>query len=156
MEPIAIENDDSEMTESKNERMGLPHWDGDPTGWLDVQQEVRCSREAKNLEVNWSVAARLVGCLKGAARRVGLDRELLPTARDIRDKGERKAEKPSRHRSLDDQARGGAWTRATTEKVVKASRCPTPRTRSREKGERITTTSRDCRRAFKSFQDKRS
>ena len=32
------------------------------------------------------------------------DQELLPTARDILDNGERKADKPSGYRSLDGQA----------------------------------------------------
>ena len=69
----------------KTERMCLPQWDGDPCGWRDYQQEVRLFKTGENLEVNWSVAARLVGGLKGAARRVGLamtDQELLPTARN--------------------------------------------------------------------------
>ena len=84
--------------EPKTERMYLPRWDGDPNGWRDYQQEVRVYKTSENLEVNWSVAARLVGGLKGAARRVGLamtDQELLPTARNISDNGERKAD---RHR----------------------------------------------------------
>ena len=70
--------------EPKSERMSLPQWDGDPSGWRDYQQEVRLYKTGENLEVNWSVAARLVGGLRGAARRVGLamtDQELLPTAR---------------------------------------------------------------------------
>ena len=78
----------------KTERMCLPQWDGDPSGWRDYQQEVRLFKTGENLEVNQSVAARLVGGLRGAARRVGLamtDQELLPTARNIPDNGERKA-----------------------------------------------------------------
>ena len=66
--------------------MCLPQSDGDPSGWRDYQQEVRLYKTGENLEVNWSVAARLVGGLKGAARRVGLamtDQELLPRARNI-------------------------------------------------------------------------
>ena len=54
----------------KSERMSLPQWDGDPSGWRDCQQEVRLHKTGENLEVNWSVAARLVGGLRGAARRV--------------------------------------------------------------------------------------
>ena len=70
--------------EPETERMYLLQWDGDPSGWRDYQQEVRLCKTGENLEVIWSVAARLVGGLKGAARRVGLamtDQELLPTAR---------------------------------------------------------------------------
>ena len=47
----------------------------------------------------WSVAARLVGGLRGAARRVGLamtDQELLPTARNITDNLERRADRNRR------------------------------------------------------------
>ena len=62
------------------------------------QQEVRLYKTGENLEVNWSVAARLVGGLRGAARRVGLamtDQE-LPTARTITDNLERKADRNRR------------------------------------------------------------
>ena len=79
--------------------MSLPQWDGDPSGWRDYQQEVRLYKTGENLEVNWSVAARLVGGLRGAARRVGLamtDQELLPTARNITDNLERKADRNRR------------------------------------------------------------
>ena len=85
--------------EPKTERMSLPQWDGDPSGWRDYQQEVRLYKTGENLEVNWSVAARLVGGLRGAARRVGLamtDQELLPTARNITDNWERKADRNRR------------------------------------------------------------
>ena len=85
--------------EPKSERMSLPQWDGDPSGWRDYQQEVRLYKTSENLEVNWSVAARLVGGLRGAARRVGLamtDQELLPTARNITDNLERKADRNRR------------------------------------------------------------
>ena len=77
------------MTEPKTERMYLPQWDGDPSGWRDCQQEARLYNTSENLDVNRSVAARLVGALKGA-RRVGLamtDQELLPTATNILDNG---------------------------------------------------------------------
>ena len=85
--------------EPKSERMSLPQWDGDPSGWRDYQQEVRLYKTGENLEVNWSVAARLVGGLRGAARRVDLamtDQELLPTARNITDNLERKADRNRR------------------------------------------------------------
>ena len=94
--------------EPKSVRMSLPQWDGDPSGWRDYQQEVRLYKTGENLEVNWSVAARLVGVLRGAARRVGLamtDQELLPTARNITDNLERKADRNRRGlEALDDQA----------------------------------------------------
>ena len=82
--------------------------DGDPSGWRDYQQEVRLYKTGENLEVNWSVAARLVGGLKVAARRVGLamtDQELLPRARNIPDNEERKADRNRRGiEAYDDQA----------------------------------------------------
>ena len=46
--------------EPKSERMSLPQWDGDPSGWRDYQQEVRLYNTGENLEVNGSVAARLL------------------------------------------------------------------------------------------------
>ena len=33
-----------DMTEPKTERMNLPQWDGDPSGWREYQQEVRLSK----------------------------------------------------------------------------------------------------------------
>ena len=80
-------------------RMSLPQLDGDPSVSRDYQQEVRLYKAGENLEVNWSVAARLVGVLRGAARRVGLamtDQELLSTARNITDSLERKADRNRR------------------------------------------------------------
>ena len=47
-----------EDMEPKSERMSLPQWDGDPSGWRDYHQEVRLYKTGENLEVNWSVAAR--------------------------------------------------------------------------------------------------
>ena len=79
--------------------LNIPQWDCDPSGWRDYQQEVRLSKTGENLKVHWSVAARLVGGLKGAARRVGLamtDQEQLPTVRNIPDNGERKADRKRR------------------------------------------------------------
>ena len=38
--------------EPKSERMTLPQWDGDPSGWRDYQQEVRLYKTSENLEVN--------------------------------------------------------------------------------------------------------
>ena len=61
---------------------------GDPSGWRDYQQEVRLYKTGENLEVNWSFAARLVGGIREAARRVDFamtEQALLPTARNITD-----------------------------------------------------------------------
>ena len=84
------------MTEPKTERMNLPQWDGDPSGWRDYQQEARLYKTGENLEVNLSVAAGLVGGLKGAARQVGLamtDQELLLAKKNIPDYMEREADR---------------------------------------------------------------
>ena len=84
--------------EPKTERMCLPQWDGDPSGWRDYQQEVRLHKTGENLEVNWSVAARLEDS-EEQQRRVGLamtDQELLPTARNITDNWERLADRNRR------------------------------------------------------------
>ena len=91
-----------EDMEPKSELMSLPQWDGDPSGCRDYQQEVRLYETGENLEINWSVAARLIGGLRGTARRVGLamtDQELLPTARNITDNLERKADR--NHRGIE-------------------------------------------------------
>ena len=58
-----------ETTEPKGERMNLPRWDGDLSGWRDCHQEGRWYKSGEDHEVNWSVAARLVGGLKGPPSR---------------------------------------------------------------------------------------
>ena len=139
------------MTEPQNERMNLPQWDGHPSGWRDYQQEVRLYKTSENLEVNWSVATRLVGGLKGAARRVGLamtDHELSPTARNIPDDGERR-ETETVGAELGQQR--------PHRKRVKVSRCSSPRTSSRENGASVSrTASRGLRRASRLSMTMRS
>ena len=143
LEQIGYEYD---VTEPKTERMHLPQRDGGPSGWRDYQQEVRLYKTAENLEVNWSVAVRLVGGLKGAARRVGLvmtDQELLPTARNIPDNGERKAVRS--RRSIE-----ALTVRLETKLGQQRPQKNTEATNKLQKkrGERVElTTSRDSRRA---------
>ena len=36
-----------EDMEPKSERMSLPQWDGDPSGWRDYQQEVRLHKTSE-------------------------------------------------------------------------------------------------------------
>ena len=36
-----------EDMEPKSERMSLPQWDGDPSGWRDYQQEFRLYKQAR-------------------------------------------------------------------------------------------------------------
>ena len=60
-EPIEQNVYGYDVTESKTERMKPSAVDADPSGWRDYQQEVRLYKTGENLEVNWSVAARLVG-----------------------------------------------------------------------------------------------
>ena len=54
------------------DRLWIPSWNGDPSTWIDYRQEVRLYQLGENLEVSYSIASRLVGRLRGAARRVGL------------------------------------------------------------------------------------
>ena len=49
-----IEDDASEMTDPQNERMGLPNWDGDPSGWRDTNRK---SARAGQLPREWLGAA---------------------------------------------------------------------------------------------------
>ena len=49
-----IEDDASEMTDPQNERMGLPSWDGDPSGWRDTSKKSAC---AGQLPREWFGAA---------------------------------------------------------------------------------------------------
>ena len=64
-----------------------------------ASKKFACTRQARTSKVRRSVAARVVGGVKGAARRVGLamtDQELLPTARNIPDNVEREADRNRR------------------------------------------------------------
>ena len=46
---------ESDLTEPQTERMNLPQWYGDPSGWREYQQEIRLYKTGENLGVNWSV-----------------------------------------------------------------------------------------------------
>ena len=62
-------------------RKHIPSWDGNPVRWLQFKDEVRIWKLGENLDVTFSLAARLVGNLRGAARRVTIsmpDAELAP------------------------------------------------------------------------------
>ena len=59
----------------------VPSWDGNPEKWRSYRDEVRVWLLGTNLDVPYSIAARLVGQLRGSARRVGLamsDDDLAP------------------------------------------------------------------------------
>ena len=61
----------------------IPRWNGDPSRFQHWKDEVRIYKLGENLNVNRSVAARLVGGLSGPARKVGLsmtDEDLFPYA----------------------------------------------------------------------------
>ena len=61
----------------------IPRWNGDPSRFQHWKDEVRIYKLGENLNVNRSVAARLVGGLSGPARKVGLsmtDGDLFPYA----------------------------------------------------------------------------
>ena len=61
----------------------IPRWNGDPSRFQHWKDEVRIYKLGENLNVNRSVAARLVGGLSGPARKVGLsmsDDDFFPFA----------------------------------------------------------------------------
>ena len=63
----------------------IPHWTGNPETWQTYKDEVRIWMLGTKLDVEFSLAARLVSKLKGPARRVGLsmaDAELEPKRTD--------------------------------------------------------------------------
>ena len=45
-----------EDMEPKSERMSLPQWDGDPSGWRDYQQ-ARTSKSTGQLQRDWLAAS---------------------------------------------------------------------------------------------------
>ena len=61
--------------EAGGDRLWIPSWDGDPSKWIEYRQELRLYQLGKNMEVSYCIASRLVGRLRGAARRVGLAME---------------------------------------------------------------------------------
>ena len=81
--------------EPKSERMSLPQWDGDPSGWCDYQQEVRCTRQAKTLKSTGQLQRDWLKASKEQHDEM-TDQELLPTARNITDNLERKADRNRR------------------------------------------------------------
>eukprot|EP00959_Pyramimonas_sp_CCMP1952_P230971 4828503-Pyramimonas_sp.AAC.1 len=50
----------------------VPHWDGNPASWHTYKDEVRIWTLGLNLDVPYSLAARMIRKLKGAARRKAL------------------------------------------------------------------------------------
>ena len=53
-------------------REHVPSWNGSPETWQSYKDEVRIWLLGTKLDVEYSLAARLVAKLKGSARRVGL------------------------------------------------------------------------------------
>ena len=60
---------DFDKRDESGNRQIIPSWDGAPAGWQRYQEQVRLWRMGENLDVKYSVAARLVARLSGAARR---------------------------------------------------------------------------------------
>ena len=56
-----------------DDRFSIPSWNGDPTEWERYRDEVRVFCLSTKLSSEYSVAARLVQRLRGAARRIGLN-----------------------------------------------------------------------------------
>ena len=64
-----------------NDRSRIPGWDGNPATFATYRDEVRIWQLGENLDVHYSLAARLIQRLSGAAERRGLsmpDMELMP------------------------------------------------------------------------------
>ena len=62
----------------------IPEWNGEPNGWQRWQDEVRFWRMSESMNVEWSMAARLVSGLSGPARRVAL----TMTEKELYDRGD--------------------------------------------------------------------
>ena len=65
----------------RDNREQVPSWSGNPETWQAYKDEVRIWLLGSKLDVEYSLAARLVTKLKGPARRLGLsmtDEELNP------------------------------------------------------------------------------
>ena len=49
----------------------MPSWNGNPETWQQYKEDVRIWTLGTKLDVEYSLAARLVSNLRGAARRLG-------------------------------------------------------------------------------------
>ena len=52
-----------------DDHSNMPTWDGNPSTWTSFSNEVKLWRLSENLEVNFSLASRLVRKLSGSDRR---------------------------------------------------------------------------------------
>ena len=69
------------MQEYGDKRGFVPAWNGDPSGWKSYRDEVRIWALGEKLDVEYSLAARLVSRLGGPARRAAMglkDSDLMP------------------------------------------------------------------------------
>ncbi len=69
------------MAEHEDHRKFVPTWDGNPIGYKAYKDSVRIWLLGEKLDVEYSLAARLVQNLSGSARTLGnsmLDEELMP------------------------------------------------------------------------------
>ena len=67
--------------DGRDDRRFVPGWDGNPNTWRRYRDEVRVWLLGEKTDVEYSLAARLVQRLSGAARRAALtltDEELPP------------------------------------------------------------------------------
>ena len=55
-------------SEQSNAFSRIPTWDGDASKWRKYKKDVEIWMEGENLEVNYSVAARMVQRRSGTAR----------------------------------------------------------------------------------------
>ena len=58
------------MSEGFNDsRSHVPKWDGNPQSYQRYKDEIRIWRLSENMNVDYSLAARMIGALSGSARR---------------------------------------------------------------------------------------
>ena len=61
--------------DNREDRHPIPTWDGSPHGWQRYVEQVRLWKLGENLDVKYSLAARLIGRMSGSARRACINME---------------------------------------------------------------------------------
>ena len=87
------------MADHEEHRKYVPSWDGNPTTYRQYKEAVRIWLLGEKLDVEYSLAARLVQNLAGAARTTGnalSDEQLMPDQRTMADGEETATQKYAR------------------------------------------------------------
>ena len=71
--------------EAESRSAHVPTWDGNPERWNDFAEEVALWSLGENLEVSYSLAARLVGRLTGSARKTARQMTAVQMHPDLSD-----------------------------------------------------------------------